>query len=106
MLDEEANHVGFRVFASGLLTSNIAAALTQYYASLNRGVHGPEATHKRPLWVISGHLTGQRCPLYPQKRTLGGTSKSAFGCMEAFARSITETPSNRAGEEQSGVKRS
>ena len=42
MLDEEANHVDLSVvFASGLLTSNIAAALTQYYASLNRGAHGP-----------------------------------------------------------------
>ena len=41
MLDEEANHVGFRRVRLGLLTLNIAAALTQYYASLNRGAHGP-----------------------------------------------------------------
>jgi hypothetical protein len=27
----------------------------------------------RPLWVISGHWDrGLRCPLYPQKRALGG----------------------------------
>ena len=40
MLDEEANHVGFRRVRLGLLTLNFAAALT-YYASLNRGAHGP-----------------------------------------------------------------
>src|SRR6476620_6951259 len=34
-----------------------------------------------PLWVISRHTDMiAACPLYPQERTLGGTSKSAFGC--------------------------
>ena len=34
-----------------------------------------------PLWVISGHTDKSApCPLYPQERTLGGTSKFAFGC--------------------------
>jgi hypothetical protein len=33
-----------------------------------------------PLWVISRHTDKSvACPLYPQERTLGGTSKSAFG---------------------------
>ena len=33
-----------------------------------------------PLWVISGRTDKTAaCPLYPQERTLGGTSKSAFG---------------------------
>jgi len=33
-----------------------------------------------PLWVISGHTDKSApCPLYPQQRTLDGTSKSAFG---------------------------
>jgi len=33
-----------------------------------------------PLWVISGHTDKSApCPLYPQERTLGGTSKSAVG---------------------------
>jgi hypothetical protein len=34
-----------------------------------------------PLRVISGHTDKSTpCPLYPQQRTLGGASKSAFGC--------------------------
>jgi hypothetical protein len=34
----------------------------------------------------------RRVGFAPDNGRWGGTSKSAFGCMEAFARSTTETP--------------
>jgi hypothetical protein len=86
----------------------MAAAPVCAETNLGSFFHTFNPTAGCPLWVISRHTDKPAaCPLYPQERTLGGTSKSAFGYrfMSTRPKLVLNRPDpDRAREHDSQVR--
>jgi hypothetical protein len=54
-------------------------------------VTGQRDAYEYPLWVISGHQSGnQRCPLYPRKRTCSASKSMSALCQKRTSTTAAE----------------